>query len=235
MIALISYNTPHRKTQDLIFSLLARGHQKLYVIATPFVQRKSFVPIFRHRPSKAIDVELDTFCQRLNIELSVMNIDDIDAFLLKNSFEHIIISGAGILPENLVKNHKIINGHPGYLPKVKGLDALKWAIYKGEPIGVTTHYISEKVDEGLPIERRKIPVYCEDTFHSVAYRQYETEIEMLVNSIELIDQDKTESFELSDDSYTATRRMPHRLEKPMMERFNDLVLNSPSFASDLNT
>ena len=35
---------------------------------------------------------------------------------------------------------------------MKGLDAFKWAILKGKKIGVTTHYVSEKADEGKLIE-----------------------------------------------------------------------------------
>ena len=53
---------------------------------------------------------------------------------------------------------KIINSHPGYLPNLKGIDAIKWAIYGHQPIGVSTHYISEKADEGELIERVIVPV-----------------------------------------------------------------------------
>ena len=62
---------------------------------------------------------------------------------------------------------------------MKGLDALKWAIYQEQPIGVTTHYISDTADGGELIERRVIPIYFEDSFHSLATRVYEVEIEML--------------------------------------------------------
>ena len=40
-----------------------------------------------------------------------------------------LIGGAGILPKKLVNSMKIINSHPAYLPYVRGLDSLKWAIY----------------------------------------------------------------------------------------------------------
>jgi len=134
-----------------------------------------------------------------------------------------------LLPKELAINHKIINSHPGYLPNVKGLDALKWAIYQGQPIGVTTHYISDKADEGILIERKIIPVFFEDSFHSLAYRVYETEIEMLVNSIKLIDNNQFENESLDDNRYVANKRMPHNLEIIMMNRFEEIRKKSSSY------
>src|SRR5690606_24277992 len=154
---------------------------------------------------------------------------NLNPFFNKQSFDHIIIGGAGILPEDVVKHHKLINGHPGYLPNVKGLDAFKWAIYHGQPIGSTTHYVSDQTDEGELIEKRLVPVYFEDTFHSVAYRPYETEIDMLVHAIYRIDQDLAPFESLADNRYQANRRMPHHIELVMMKRFERLRENSPSY------
>lgn len=108
------------------------------------------------------------------------------------------------------------------------MDAFKWAIYKGQPIGVTTHYISDKADEGQLIERRRIPIYFEDTFHNVAYRIYETEIEMMVNAIYLVDNHHQEGDSLADDRYIANKRMPHNHEMIMMSRFEDIRKTSDS-------
>ena len=79
---------------------------------------------------------------------------------------------------------KIINSHPAYLPYVRGLDSYKWAIYYGKPIGVTSHIISEEADSGYLIKKALVPIYNWDTFHSLALRQYELEIDLLVDSIE---------------------------------------------------
>ena len=65
----------------------------------------------------------------------------------------ILIGGAGILPKEIIDNVNIINSHPAYLPSVRGLDALKWAIYNDMPIGVTSHIISEEADSGFLIRR----------------------------------------------------------------------------------
>ena len=142
------------------------------MIVIPWVERKTFKPIFKHRPSKCVKISVEELSARLQLSYSKVEINDLNNFLSEKPFKHILIAGAGLLPEEVARNHKIINSHPGYLPNVKGLDAFKWAIYQGQPIGVTTHFISDKADEGELIERRIIPIYFEDSFHSVAYRIY---------------------------------------------------------------
>lgn len=227
MIGIITYDFPHRKTQNLISNLLIKGYKDLLVIATPFVERKNFQPLFNHRPNKTIDIAVDDLCKNLNIQCIKIDQSQLSAYLKKNELEYILIAGAGILHEDIAKNFKVINSHPGYLPNVKGLDAFKWAIFSGQPIGVTTHFISEKADEGLLIEKRIVPVYFEDTFHSVSYRQYEMEVEMLVNAIEISKKLKGHE-ELIDDRFKANRRMPHHLELKMMKIFDTLIESSPS-------
>jgi folate-dependent phosphoribosylglycinamide formyltransferase PurN len=141
-------------------------------------------------------------------------------------FDYILITGAGLLPDELVLNHKIINSHPGYLPFSKGLDAFKWAVYKGMPLGATVHFVTDTADEGTLIYQELIGVDFTDTFHSVANRLYELEVKLLVDSIDLIERGLSENTSLSNANYSATRRMPHKVEIAMMARFELLRLNS---------
>lgn len=224
MIAVITYDAPHRKTQDVIVRLKLEGFRDIHMVVIPWIERKSFVPLYSHRPSRAIEVPIELLCARMSLEFTRVEIPALDDFFSKNDFAHILIGGAGIFPAELAKNHKIINAHPGYLPYMKGLDALKWAIYQNQPIGATTHYISPETDEGELIDKRLIPVKQTDTFHSLAYRVYETEIEMLVNAISLIDEKRASLESLHDDNYIPNRRMPNDLEPVMMERFELLRL-----------
>ena len=212
-IGIITYDVPHRKTQDLVCKFLLNGYRNLYLITTPFVNRKKHIPLYQHRPSKSVGVSVKKMCENLNI-----------GFLNKlGGLDCVVVGGAGILPKDIVNNHRVINSHPGYLPNVRGLDALKWAIYNGQPIGVTTHYIDENADEGILIDRQFVPVYFEDTFHSVAQRQYEMEIEMLVDAV-----GKNGGMSLKDSNYKPNRRMPHHKENIMMSRFEEIRKNSRS-------
>ena len=65
-----------------------------------------------------------------------------------------------ILPKYAIDNSKVIvNSHPAFLPKYKGHNAIKDALAKGEKeIGVTLHYVDEKVDSGKIIFQKKINI-----------------------------------------------------------------------------
>jgi len=218
-IAVITYNTPHRKTQDVLHGLKAKGYQKVKIYALPFVKRENpFQPIYQHRPSKAIPVPIEVYADHFGYAFDRTTADTLHEQLTKDKADFVIIAGAGLLPDELVINHKIINTHPGFLPKTRGLDSLKWAITKGVEIGVTTHFVDTEADAGFLIEQQVVPIYSNDTFHSVAQRQYEMEIEMLVNSIELIPT-LTEFPSLATTAYEATRRMPKSVEVHLMEAF----------------
>lgn len=218
-IAVITYNTPHRKTQDVLHGLKAKGYQNVKIYGLPFVQRENpFQPIFQHRPSKAISIEIEQYALNFGYQFETTTAQTLDQQLKNDQADFVIIAGAGLLPDDLVQNHKIINTHPGFLPKTRGLDSLKWAIVKGVEIGVTTHFVDTEADAGFLIEQKLVPVYSNDTFHSLAQRQYETEIEMLVNSIELIPT-LQEFVSLSSTAYEATRRMPKSIEIDLMNSF----------------
>ena len=220
-IAVISYNTPHRKTQDVLNGLKAKGYEKIKVFALPFVQRENpFKPIYQHRPSKAIEVEPIEFCKNFGYSFDLTTAETLNEQLNDFEADYVIIAGAGLLPDELVENHKIINTHPGFLPLTRGLDSLKWAITKGVKIGVTTHFVDTEADAGFLIEQKLVPIYGNDTFHSVAYRQYEMEIEMLINSVELIPT-LIDFKSLSSNEFEATRRMPKAIEENLMQAFEN--------------
>jgi phosphoribosylglycinamide formyltransferase-1 len=132
----------------------------------------------------------------------------------------ILICGAGIISPELIIKFRFINSHPGYIPNVRGLDALKWAIYDGQPIGVTTHQLGEHVDAGLIIERKMVPLYFNDTFHAVAQRQYEMEVNMLVEALDKID--SAVDF-AGPQNYPLKKRMPHEMETRILNQFNKIV------------
>lgn len=220
-IAVITYNVPHRKTQDVLFQLKAKGYDNVNLLALPFVYRENpFKPIYAHRPSKAIDVQPEELCNRLNYNFKTVTADEINGWLNENKTDFIIIAGAGLLPDELVENHKLINSHPGWLPLVRGLDSLKWAIHNQKKLGVTCHFVDSTADAGFLISQKEVPVYANDTFHSLAYRQYEIEIELLTESIELIPQ--MNHFEaLSSVASEPTRRMPKAIEENLMNDFEE--------------
>lgn len=63
---------------------------------------------------------------------------------------------------------RVINVHPGLLPKQAGMYAYQWAIRNGEAqTGATIHWVKEGVDTGGIIAQRTIPILPQDTGRQV--------------------------------------------------------------------
>ncbi len=74
----------------------------------------------------------------------------------------------------------IINIHPSLLPKYKGVDAIEKAFNSSATkIGITIHYVSEKVDSGEIILQKSIPInrdnglkFIEQEVHKIEHHWY---------------------------------------------------------------
>ena len=212
-IGVLTYNISHRKTYDTLCLLKGKGYKNVYVYAQPLRYQKKFYPQINHRPSISAGMpDTAQICKGFEY----LYIDkDIDLEKLPKDMVF-LVCGAGILPLEFVKNHILINAHPGYIPLVRGLDAYKWAIQEDKPIGVTTHIIGENIDAGEIIERRIIPVYCNDTFYELAMRVYENEIEMLVDALRHLDE---KHDYINPNGNMVYKRMPHQLEEQLLKKF----------------
>jgi len=134
----------------------------------------------------------------------------------------VVIGGAGILPSDFVKNNTVINSHCGWLPEVRGLDALKWAIYYDQPIGCTTHIVDAECDKGLMIERKEVELKPTDSLFSIAMKQYELEINMLVDCV--IHKKWRDAKPFVEPANESNRRMKHATELQMMKRLDDRLV-----------
>jgi phosphoribosylglycinamide formyltransferase-1 len=216
VIGILTYNVPHRKTYDTLCLLKAKGvESKVIVFAESLHYEKTFRPLLQHRPPSTNTLTPKELCESFSYEYH-------DGFNDKSLPENskLLICGAGIISNETIEKYRIINAHPGYIPNVRGLDALKWAIYDGHPIGVTTHQLGEHVDAGLIIDRQIVPLYFNDTFHAVAQRQYEMEVNMLVDAIEKIE---TACEYAEPDNYPLKKRMTHEMETRVIKRFDNIV------------
>lgn len=214
-VTVLTYPVKHRKTYDVLSLLKVNGYKDVDVCAVPFSYVKKHNPSINHRPELNYHIpSIEVVCRNLEYKYQYKNsIEEFDIPCDRT----VLVAGAGILPEDFVATHTVINSHPGYLPNCRGLDALKWAIIENEPIGVTTHLIGDYVDAGEIIERRQITIYKNDTFHSVANRVYENEVTMLVEAIDKTD--KTEIIMPGDSMLH--KRMPEDLEKKLFDSFEN--------------
>ena len=81
----------------------------------------------------------------------------------------IILGGSRIIRKNIISIPKIgiFNAHPGLLPKYRGIDVIPWAIYYGDPIGVTIHFVDVGIDTGGIVAQKGINITENDTIDSL--------------------------------------------------------------------
>lgn len=213
-VAVLTYPIKHRKTFDVLSLLKAKGYKDVLVCAIPFSYEKKKFPLISHRPEMNFDIpDLEKMSKNFGYNYIQGDFSNLD--IEKDRI--VLVAGAGILPNEFIALHKVINAHPGFIPNCRGLDALKWAIYEDEPIGVTTHLLGKYVDGGLVIERRKIDLRKFDTFHALAQRVYENEVSMLVEAIEKCELDTLNMIYPED--YKLHKRMPQETERELFDKF----------------
>ena len=177
-IGLITYQANHLKTEQIFKKLLQHYPAKFFSFyALPFVDRPKRRVLFQHRPdqSKGMDTEslaASYGCPYLKCE------KDADIPMGEDIY---LILGAGILSADCIHGKRILNAHPGVIPASRGLDAFKWAIYNGIPVGNSLHFIDESVDSGDVDAVLKTPVYRNDSLMEYAQRHYDSEIQMMVD------------------------------------------------------
>lgn len=68
-----------------------------------------------------------------------------------------LFSSGGILKKSTLDNlnKKIIHIHPGYLPKVRGADAILWSVLKFNELASTSFIMNDKLDSGDIIFREQ--------------------------------------------------------------------------------
>lgn len=128
--------------------------------------------------------------------------------------EIIALGCSRILRGNIIDIPKIgiLNAHPGLLPEYRGMDTIQWAIYNGDDIGVSVHFIDRGVDTGPIIGRRVIDVEHNDTMESLWKKADAAAAELLSDTIFRIFQGERMSTTLqSVDEGRQYYRMPSGL------------------------
>ena len=223
-LTVLTYPLPHRKTYDLLTALKAHGASDVTVIAVPFSYEKQVRPLIEHRPAPLFDISAECLADALgftHVRWRYLSYKGIERVI---PTDVLLIAGATILPPELVAAKTVINSHPGLLPYVRGLDAVKWAVWYGEDVGVTVHRATPTPDAGPIYKQEPVEVEPTDTFQSFATRVYETEIRLLVDmAIAGCLPEEQRAPDLVDPAtgaeYQANRRMPRKLELLLPQAF----------------
>ena len=94
-----------------------------------------------------------------------------------------------ILSEKFISEwqNKIMNIHPSYLPKNKGLNPQKQVIdEKASFTGCTVHFVNEKIDNGKIILQEKVKIMQNDNVESLSNRILQREHEIYPKALNQI-------------------------------------------------
>tara|TARA_B110000263_G_scaffold203300_1_gene183260 strand:- start:238 stop:534 length:297 start_codon:yes stop_codon:yes gene_type:complete len=81
-------------------------------------------------------------------------------------------------------NYRIINIHPSLLPKYKGLNTYKRVLNSGEKYaGSTVHFVTEKLDSGQIILKKKVLIDRNETENSLKKKVLSQEYKLYPQSI----------------------------------------------------
>ena len=211
---LFAYNFKHKKTQDFIFYCLQHQIKIDLILAADPVKLNIPKATVRTKLRHKALIHPADIAKSFSIPYTVAphNSEDAKKILGEIKPEIGIIAGARILKSEIIDQFKkgIINFHPGLIPEARGLDALLWSIYYDIPLGVTSHIIDHRIDAGKILEIRKMEIFKDDTIFDLSERLYETQLEMIKSSYELLVKEDYKEFNVADSSYN--RKMPPEIE-----------------------
>jgi phosphoribosylglycinamide formyltransferase 1 len=225
-IGLISYDHAHLKTEQLLHRLLLKNvlsvgprldgpRLDVKLLALPFSPRPARKILFAHRPDQENSVSTRELANRHRLDFMPCTYDSIP-----DVADIYLVAGAGILAASAIGQKKIFNVHPGIIPSARGLDAFKWSIFDGLPLGVTLHAIDAEVDAGEAIAIVKTPIFPGDSLDSLARRHYELELDVLAEFSSLLDGAAKAGLETFPENLPRMR-MPIDTEREMIAKFDE--------------
>lgn len=222
-IGVFAYNFEHKKTHEGLLALHLAGFEIACVLAADPVPLNFYQSKIRISPKGLRYSHPHDIAQRLGIPYHVVphNSEDCAKLIQRYNLDVGVILGARILKTAVIEPFKIgvLNMHPALLPENRGLDNLKWAILRDIKQGVSCHLIDGSIDRGSLILRREIPVFPDDTLVDIFLRIQNTELTMMVETLEILKAGQGDFPAVGEGTYF--KAVPENLERNLMARFDD--------------
>jgi len=216
-IGIITYDVPHLKTQELITGLKEKGYNDITLIINKFkvYKKPKFQILYPHRPFQIKGPDAIELSKKFDLKIysisEIMKLKSIDFFL---------IGGSRLIDHKFIIPNKIINCHSGLIPLIRGLDSLKWTIFKNELLGTTLHFIDDNVDFGSIISHKITPVLKTDDYECLVERHYRYELFFLTNFEYYLNNPNVLDLKCKEPA----RRMTNQEEEIMKKNFNNYKL-----------
>ncbi len=139
---------------------------------------------------KKIDKDIKNFVLKKKIPFFVFKKIKSDlAFKIINSFKTDLIVSMSydqIFDSRIISMNKYppINCHAGMLPQYRGRNVINWAIINGEKtLGITVHFVDNKIDTGDIISQKKIKILRKDNYNTLLNKCYKECPKLLSSSL----------------------------------------------------
>ena len=96
MIGVITYDTYHRKTQDILIRLYLTTNYKVKIFILPWKERENFQPIWKHRPELNFDANPDLLAKKFGYTAIRLKSSDLNNVATSEGVNVFLIAGAGI-------------------------------------------------------------------------------------------------------------------------------------------
>lgn len=103
----------------------------------------------------------------------------------------------------------VLNAHMGYLPTYRGYNVLEWSVFRGDPIGITLHFIDTGIDTGDIIRFQPIAVEPADTLDELRAKAFPIDVELMLDAVRKLEHGplpRTAQIERDGRQYFAMHR-----------------------------
>lgn len=204
-IGIFAYNFEHEKIQQGLLNLFLHNYKVSCILAVNRKKLNFYQSKIRIAPQGIKYIHPQKIAQRLNIPYYIVehNSKRCENLIKSHGLDLGIILGARILKKPIISAFKIgiINLHRGLLPQVRGLDNIKWAIFKDIEQGATVHFIDEKIDRGKIILQKRIEIYKDDTLLDIYLRLRNLEQQLMIEALGIIENKKRKFKSLGEGNY----------------------------------
>lgn len=166
----------------------------------------------------------DWLNEREDVEVLALLTEKEQLSLIEELEPEIVIS-AGFehkVPKEIIKvpEQGIVNLHPSYLPYNRGSHAFIWPIADRNVAGVSIHYMTENIDEGPVIDKRKVDIEPDDTAGSLYDKLMEEQVDQFKEFWPRIKEGiRTEEQNLENGTVHYRKELDNYVEIDLREKF----------------
>ena len=226
-VGVFSYQTGHRKTVEVVTKLLPR-YRAVTVFAFPFIYApaKSRTERWQERPWQLLDFDPAPFYRAHGVRYVEIESWDVGAEAVLDApgpegAVDIFLTciGAKKFPGHFIDGRTVLNCHPALLPQNRGLDAFKWGILNGWPIGASLFVMDSALDRGQLLYRTRTPVLTCDSLDDVARRNYDLECDLTADFERFLPH-LSKAWRIADeDGPLSTKLIPKAEDERLAETF----------------